>query len=185
MNRWPSDQNTSGRNEKTTVRPLRNPVSRPGRRSCPRRGIDPLGAIGRGPAYLPGPGHGFGLGFAVRTAAGESSWYGSVGDYYWGGAASTIFWVDPAEDLVVVCNLHEQDGTVATPVVNKVAAFLVNIERESVPAGPNAGTCVSVGLHRRKEDSPCLRWWIVGLALILWGRSLSSVDRSLEISGDR
>ena len=24
------------------------------------------------------------------------------GDYYWGGAASTIFWVDPAEDLVVV-----------------------------------------------------------------------------------
>ena len=27
---------------------------------------------------------------------------GSPGDFYWGGAASTIFWVDPAEDLVVV-----------------------------------------------------------------------------------
>ena len=24
------------------------------------------------------------------------------GDYYWGGAASTIFWVDPKEDLTVV-----------------------------------------------------------------------------------
>jgi CubicO group peptidase (beta-lactamase class C family) len=26
----------------------------------------------------------------------------SSGDYYWGGAASTIFWVDPVEDLTVV-----------------------------------------------------------------------------------
>ena len=25
-----------------------------------------------------------------------------AGDYYWGGAASTIFWVDPVEDLVVI-----------------------------------------------------------------------------------
>ena len=25
-----------------------------------------------------------------------------VSDYYWGGAASTIFWVDPLEDLIVV-----------------------------------------------------------------------------------
>lgn len=42
------------------------------------------------------------------------------------------------EDLVVTSNLHEQDGTVATSVVNKVAVFLVNIERESVPGGENA-----------------------------------------------
>ena len=27
---------------------------------------------------------------------------GSAGEYMWGGAASTIFWVDPAESLVVV-----------------------------------------------------------------------------------
>ncbi len=44
-----------------------------------------------------------------------------------------------AEDLVVVCNLHEQDGTVATQVANKLAVFLVNVERESVPAGPGGG----------------------------------------------
>ena len=25
-----------------------------------------------------------------------------AGDYYWGGAASTIFWIDPKEDLVVI-----------------------------------------------------------------------------------
>lgn len=45
------------------------------------------------------PGHGFGLGFAVRTAAGLSPVPGSVGLYYWGGIAGTTFFVDPAEDL--------------------------------------------------------------------------------------
>ena len=43
------------------------------------------------------------------------------------------------EDLVVTSNLHEQDGTVATQVVNKVAVFLVNIERESVPGAGGSG----------------------------------------------
>ncbi|MCZ8096847.1 MAG: serine hydrolase [Burkholderiaceae bacterium] len=63
---------------------------------------DHLGPIGRGPAYLPGPGHGFGLGFAVRNGSGESAWYGSPGDYYRGGCAGTAFWVDPKERLVAV-----------------------------------------------------------------------------------
>ena len=62
---------------------------------------DHLGGV-RGPAYLPGPGHGFGLGFAVRTAPGESPQHGSVGDYWWGGFAGTAFWVDPKERLVAV-----------------------------------------------------------------------------------
>jgi CubicO group peptidase (beta-lactamase class C family) len=46
-------------------------------------------------------GIGFGLGFAMtldEVAAGSIA----AGDYYWGGAASTIFWVDPREDLVVI-----------------------------------------------------------------------------------
>jgi len=55
-----------------------------------------------GTLYLPGPGHGFGLGFAVRTHAGRSPWPGSVGEYFWGGYAGTYFWIDPAEELVVV-----------------------------------------------------------------------------------
>jgi CubicO group peptidase (beta-lactamase class C family) len=45
------------------------------------------------------PGHGFGLGFAVRTAAGLSTLPGSVGTYHWGGIAGTTFFVDPAEDF--------------------------------------------------------------------------------------
>ena len=55
-----------------------------------------------GPLYLPGPGYGFGLGFAVRENDGISAWPGSVGEYFWGGYAGTYFWVDPKEDLVVV-----------------------------------------------------------------------------------
>lgn len=46
-------------------------------------------------------GVGFGLGFAMTLNEVASGAMG-CGDYYWGGAASTIFWVDPREDLVVV-----------------------------------------------------------------------------------
>jgi CubicO group peptidase (beta-lactamase class C family) len=46
-------------------------------------------------------GVGFGLGFASTMGQVETGSLG-VGDYYWGGAASTIFWVDPKEDLTVV-----------------------------------------------------------------------------------
>ena len=46
-------------------------------------------------------GVGFGLGFAMTLGEVAAGGIGS-GDYYWGGAASTIFWVDPVEDLVVI-----------------------------------------------------------------------------------
>jgi CubicO group peptidase (beta-lactamase class C family) len=46
-------------------------------------------------------GIGFGLGFATTLDEVASGSLGQ-GDYYWGGAASTIFWVDPGEDLVVI-----------------------------------------------------------------------------------
>ena len=46
-------------------------------------------------------GVGFGLGFASTLGEVEAGAIGA-GDYYWGGAASTIFWVDPHEDLTVV-----------------------------------------------------------------------------------
>lgn len=48
------------------------------------------------------PGHGFGLGFAVRTAAGEASVHGSVGAYHWSGIGGTHFFVDPALDLFAI-----------------------------------------------------------------------------------
>ncbi|MBI5288746.1 MAG: serine hydrolase, partial [Chloroflexi bacterium] len=46
-------------------------------------------------------GVGFGLGFAMTLSAVDAG-SPSEGDYYWGGAASTIFWVDPKEDLVAI-----------------------------------------------------------------------------------
>ena len=62
---------------------------------------DHLGDIPSEGPLLP-PGHGFGLGFAVRTAQGISPVPGSVGLYYWGGIAGTTFFVDPALDLYAV-----------------------------------------------------------------------------------
>ena len=64
---------------------------------------DHLGtAIATTPLYLPGPGYGFGLGFAVRKAAGEAAHPAEAGTYYWGGAGGTYFWVDPKTGLFVV-----------------------------------------------------------------------------------
>jgi CubicO group peptidase (beta-lactamase class C family) len=59
---------------------------------------DHLGPITGAPDLLI-PGYGFGLGFAVRLAAGIAQVPGSIGQYFWGGLAGTTFWVDPAEDF--------------------------------------------------------------------------------------
>ncbi len=55
--------------------------------------------------FLPEKGAvGFGLDFAVRTAqprtSGENR--GSVGEFFWDGAETTLFWVDPVNDMTVV-----------------------------------------------------------------------------------
>jgi CubicO group peptidase (beta-lactamase class C family) len=47
-------------------------------------------------------GTGFGLTVAVGLGPARTQVIGSAGDFMWGGWASTIFWVDPDEDLVVV-----------------------------------------------------------------------------------
>ncbi|HEY1102524.1 MAG TPA: serine hydrolase domain-containing protein [Burkholderiaceae bacterium] len=59
---------------------------------------DHLGALPADGTLL-SPGYGFGLGVAVRTAAGLASGPGSVGMYHWSGIAGTTFFVDPAENL--------------------------------------------------------------------------------------
>jgi len=48
------------------------------------------------------PGVGFGLGLAVLLDPVEAGCIGSPGEVFWGGAASTLFWVDPLEELVVI-----------------------------------------------------------------------------------
>ncbi len=47
-------------------------------------------------------GVGFGLGLATTVAIEKTMVAGSNGDWFWGGAASTAFWCDPAEELVVI-----------------------------------------------------------------------------------
>ena len=60
-------------------------------------------------APVPEMGYGFGLGFAVRKAAGMSPVPGSVGEFFWGGVTGTYFWIDPAEQMVVVLMLQAPD----------------------------------------------------------------------------
>lgn len=50
----------------------------------------------------PYAGIGFGLGFSVMLDPAKASILGSPGEYAWGGAASTYFFVDPAEDMIVM-----------------------------------------------------------------------------------
>ena len=48
------------------------------------------------------PGHGFGLGFAVRLEAGIAPTAGAVGEYFWGGVAGTVFWISPRDALFAI-----------------------------------------------------------------------------------
>ena len=51
---------------------------------------------------MPAEGYGFGLTFAVNLGPGKSANVGSAGEYNWGGAAGTSFWIDPKEHMVGV-----------------------------------------------------------------------------------
>ena len=72
-----------------------------GRKTVEFMTADHLGPTPRANDLLP-PGHGFGLGFAVKTALGEHTEPGSVGSYGWSGAAGTAFFVDPAESMLAI-----------------------------------------------------------------------------------
>jgi len=63
--------------------------------------------VDQGDLYLPGPGYGFGLGFAVRLETGISYDAGSEGDYRWGGWAGTGFWIDPQEELIAIFMMQD------------------------------------------------------------------------------
>ena len=61
--------------------------------------MDHLGETRRASSILT-KGYGFGLDFAVHANPAESGLNGSAGEFNWGGLAGTIFWVDPAEELI-------------------------------------------------------------------------------------
>jgi CubicO group peptidase (beta-lactamase class C family) len=73
-----------------------------GRKTLELMASDHLGPNVRINGTLLPPGHGFGLGFAVRTDQGLSPTAGSVGQFFWSGIAGTFFWIDPKEDLFAV-----------------------------------------------------------------------------------
>lgn len=56
------------------------------------------------------PGYGFGLGFAVRRETGIGAVTGSAGEYRWGGAGGTAFWIDPKEQMVTIFMTQGQPG---------------------------------------------------------------------------
>ncbi len=53
------------------------------------------------PDLLP-PGHGFGLGFAVRREVGMAPTAGTPGEYFWSGIGGTYFWIAPGEELMAL-----------------------------------------------------------------------------------
>ncbi len=56
-------------------------------------------------------GMGFGLGFAVNNDPVAGGVLGSKGEYTWGGAAGTLFWVDPAEQLIAIAMMQLMVGS--------------------------------------------------------------------------
>ena len=58
------------------------------------------------------PGLGFGLGFEVVLDQGRRGTYGSVGQYGWGGAYGSTYWVDPAEDMIVLYFTQVRPGSI-------------------------------------------------------------------------
>jgi CubicO group peptidase (beta-lactamase class C family) len=47
-------------------------------------------------------GVGFSIGCGVNIDVARTRLPGTLGEFFWGGAASTAFWIDPKEDLAVV-----------------------------------------------------------------------------------
>ncbi|MGB6399439.1 MAG: serine hydrolase domain-containing protein [Bradyrhizobium sp.] len=73
-----------------------------GRKTLQLMASDHLGPQVKVDSPLMPPGHGFGLGFAVRTQGGIAPFMGSVGQFFWSGMGGTFFWIDPVEDLFAV-----------------------------------------------------------------------------------
>ena len=73
-----------------------------GRKTLQLMASDHLGPEVKVCSPLMPAGHGFGLGFAVRTHQGLAPFPGSPGQFFWSGMAGTFFFIDPSEDLFTV-----------------------------------------------------------------------------------
>jgi len=77
--------------------------------------IGPETKIARDYFYFPGADSGFGLGFAVRTSQPPDTSL-PLGEYRWDGVAGTFFFIDPKDDLFVICMMQtpSQRGRIQT-----------------------------------------------------------------------
>jgi CubicO group peptidase (beta-lactamase class C family) len=77
--------------------------------------IGPQTKIARDDFYFPGADSGFGLGFAVRTMQPPGTRL-PIGEYRWDGVAGTFFFIDPKDDLFVICMMQtpSQRGRIQT-----------------------------------------------------------------------
>jgi CubicO group peptidase (beta-lactamase class C family) len=75
--------------------------------------IGPETGILHDPFYFPGPGSGFGLGFAVRIAPPPNTTW-PLGEYRWDAAGGSFYFVDPKDDMLVVFMVQapEQGGRI-------------------------------------------------------------------------
>ena len=79
--------------------------------------IGPETKIARDYFYFPGANSGFGLGFAVRTSQPpNTSW--PLGEYRWDGVDGTFFFIDPKDDMFVICMMQtaSQRGRIQTRI---------------------------------------------------------------------
>jgi CubicO group peptidase (beta-lactamase class C family) len=76
-------------------------------------------------------GVGFGLGFAVTLDPAKTLLPGSSGDFWWAGAASTFFWVDPVEDLAAIFMTQIFAATAGYPVRRELRTLVNSAITES------------------------------------------------------
>jgi CubicO group peptidase (beta-lactamase class C family) len=75
-------------------------------------------------------GIGFGLGFSVTLDPARTLIPGSRGEYAWGGAATTSFWIDPAEELIAIFMTQVLPST-ATPIRRELRTMIYSAISES------------------------------------------------------
>jgi CubicO group peptidase (beta-lactamase class C family) len=75
-------------------------------------------------------GVGFGLGFAITLDIARTMLPGSAGDFSWGGAASTYFWIDPREELIVIF-MTQLLPSVAYPIRRQLRTLVYSAFAES------------------------------------------------------
>jgi CubicO group peptidase (beta-lactamase class C family) len=75
-------------------------------------------------------GIGFGLGFSVTLDPARTLIPGSRGEYAWGGAATTSFWIDPAEQLIAIFMTQVLPST-ATPIRRELRTMIYSAITDS------------------------------------------------------